>query len=161
MTEHYVPHFSHKDWIDHQHRVQAGGEDGLNSRFHQLEAEFAGLAENQINPIIDELGVSTRHLTLVPVLNRYTEDGSERPPWQQAVDMVEKPELADQAHGFMNVTLPDGVAVKYLLMTGSNLSGTGTLRVSFKSREINNREDTETLLTAEKLGTPAPPQGAR
>ncbi|MFF8605516.1 hypothetical protein ACF06X_06220 [Streptomyces sp. NPDC015346] len=159
MTERYVPKFSHKDWIDHQHRVQAGGEEGLNSRFHQLEDEFAGLARNQINPIIEALGVSTRHLTLVPVLNRYTENGSERPPWLQAVDMVEKPNLAEEAHGFMNVTLPDGVIVKSLLVTGSNLSSTGTLTVALKSREINNREDTDVLLTSKTLGTPARPEG--
>ncbi|NML51606.1 hypothetical protein HHL19_21785 [Streptomyces sp. R302] len=151
MPDHYVPKFSHKDWIDHQHRVQAGGEDGLNSRFHQLEAEFAGLAQNQINPIIEELGgaVQTRHLTLAPAL--FPDEDS--PVWIQGVDMVEKPLLAAEAHGFMSIVLPDGVRVKSLLVTGNKSAG--TLTVALKRRPIGNEGvGAEPLVTTNVLQTP-------
>ncbi|MFJ8596587.1 hypothetical protein [Streptomyces sp. NPDC093598] len=152
MIEPYVPTFSHKDWIDHQHRVQAGGEDGLNSRFHRLEDEFAGLARNQINPIIQELGGSTtQHLTLVPAL--LPDKG--RPAWTQNVDMVEKPTAPAEAHGFMNIVLPDGVRVKSLLVTGNKSAG--TLTVALKRRQIRNEEGSQTLVAADALGTPVEP----
>ncbi|APE25816.1 MULTISPECIES: hypothetical protein [Streptomyces] len=158
MTERYVPQFSHKDWIDNQDRVQAGGENGLNSRFHQLEAEFLGLAENQINPMLDVLGTPTRHLTLVPALHSYAKDGIAVPGWEQAVDMVAKPANVAEAHGFMNIVLPDGVQVRSLLVTGSNQSSTGTLTVSLDGREIgNNDAGTKRFVSSTKLGIPAPP----
>ncbi|MEU4077857.1 hypothetical protein DEJ45_01190 [Streptomyces venezuelae] len=158
MIERYVPQFSHKDWIDNQDRVQAGGENGLNSRFHQLEAEFLGLAENQINPMLDVLGASTRHLTLIPALHSYTEDGNAIPGWVQAVDMVAKPPNVAEAHGFMNVVLPDGVQVLSLLVTGSNQSSTGTLAVSLKGRKIDNTGGgAKTFVSSTKFDMPAQP----
>ncbi|MGW6534743.1 hypothetical protein ACWGBV_00705 [Streptomyces sp. NPDC055051] len=156
MPERYVPKFSHKDWIDHQHRVQAGGEDGLNSRFHQLETEFADLARNQINPIIEALGgaAETRHLTLVPAL---FPDG-DKPAWTQGVDMVEKADPAAEAHGFMNIVLPDGVRVKSLLATGNKSAG--TLTVTLKRRQIGNEGiGAESLVSSNVLGTAVNAQG--
>ncbi|MFD4370663.1 hypothetical protein [Streptomyces sp. NPDC058486] len=158
MIERYVPKFSHKDWIDHQDRVQAGGKDGLNSRFHRLEEEFAGLADNQINRILDVLGAPTRHLTLVPALIRYTDAEAEVPPWAQSVDSVEKPDGETEAHGVMNVLLPDGVFVRSLLVTGDNQSSTGTLTVTLKSRKIDNTGGgAKALITSTALDIPAVP----
>ncbi|WP_306326773.1 hypothetical protein [Streptomyces venezuelae] len=158
MIERYVPQFSHKDWIDNQDRVQAGGENGLNSRFHQLEAEFLGLAENHVNPMLEVLGAATRHLTLVPALHSYTKDGAAVPGWVQAVDMVEKPTNVAEAHGFMNVVLPDGVQVRSLLVTGSNQSSTGTLTVSLTGRKIDNTGGgAKMFVSSTKLDTPAVP----
>ncbi|WP_030760491.1 hypothetical protein [Streptomyces griseus] len=158
MIERYKPQFAHKDWIDNQDRVQAGGADGLNNRFHLLEAEFEGLAEHQINPILDVLGAPTRRLTLVPALHRYTDSGSEVPPWAQAVDMVEKPANAAEAHGFMNVALPDGALVQSLFVTGANQSATGTLTVSLKARRIDNAGGAKALLGTTKLDFVARPE---
>lgn len=158
MTERYVPQFSHKDWIDNQDRVQAGGENGLNSRFHLLEAEFLGLAENQINPMLKVLGAPTRHLTLVPALHSYTKDGNAVPGWLQAIDMVQKPDGVAQAHGFMNVVLPDGVQVRSLLVTGSNQSSTGTLTVSLNGRKIDNTGGgAKTFVSSTRFDIPAVP----
>ncbi|WP_426367441.1 hypothetical protein [Streptomyces sp. E-08] len=159
MIEHYKPQFTHKDWIDNQDRVQAGGEDGLNRRFHLLEEEFAGLAENQINPIIESLGTPTRHLTLTPALVSYSDAGAEVPPWSQHIDTVEKPTDATEAHGFMNVVLPDGALVRSLLVTGSNLSSTGTLRVALVGVDITIGGGTGFLVESTSLGTPAGPPG--
>ncbi|MFD8208794.1 hypothetical protein ACFV2S_20665 [Streptomyces sp. NPDC059695] len=158
MIETYKPQFTHKDWIDNQDRVQAGGEDGLNRRFHLLEAEFAGLAEKQINPIIASLGTPTSHLTLTPALVSYTDAGTEVPPWSQRIDTVAKPTGAQQAHGFMNVVLPDGALVQSLLVTGSNLSGTGTLRVALVGVDIRIGGGTGFLVESTTLGTPVEPQ---
>ncbi|MFC9386763.1 hypothetical protein DEJ44_34230 [Streptomyces venezuelae] len=152
MIEPYVPQFSHKDWIDNQDRVQAGGENGLNSRFHLLEAEFLGLANNQINPMLEVLGAPTRHLTLIPALHSYSDAQVAQPAWVQAIDMVEKPNDMDAAHGFMNVTLQDGVLVRSLFVTGSNQSSTGTLTVALKGRRIDNSgSGTEVLIESTEL----------
>lgn len=64
----YVPKFSHSDWIDNEDRVQAGGENGFNIRFHKLEAEFAALAMNHLNPLIVSLSNSETCLSLIPIL---------------------------------------------------------------------------------------------
>ncbi|WP_393062898.1 hypothetical protein [Streptomyces sp. LN549] len=155
MIELYRPQFSHKDWIDNRDRVQAGGEDGLNQRFHLLEDEFAGLAQNQINKIIEALGAPTSFLTLTPALVRYTDAGTERTAWSQAIDMVEKLDGKTEAHGFMNVVLPEGAFVRSLLVTGTNVSSTGTLKVSLVSRDIKNSAGgTNVLVESTNLGTP-------
>ncbi|MFE9859069.1 hypothetical protein [Streptomyces sp. NPDC005780] len=161
MVDIYVPKFIHKDWIDNQDRVQAGGDEGLNNRFHRLEDEFAGLANNQINPIIRGLAKPVMHLTLVPVLTPYPDPdagGDLMPTWDQALDMVEKPEDATEAHGFMNVVLPDGVKVTSLLMTGIRESPAGSVTAVLKRREIRNNDDgAEPVLTADALDTPGLP----
>ncbi|WP_435971999.1 hypothetical protein [Streptomyces sp. Qhu_M48] len=159
MIEIYRPQFTHKDWIDNQDRVQAGGEEGLNHRFHRLEEEFAGLARNQINPMLAVLGTATRHLTLVPALIGYTDAEVEVPAWAQAVDMVEKPAGEEEAHGFMNVLLPDGVRVRSLLMTGANLSNEGTLTVALKGRKIDNGDVAKTLVSTTTLDVAVEPEG--
>ncbi|WP_395358477.1 hypothetical protein ACHGLA_01670 [Streptomyces sp. YH02] len=161
MIKPYDPQFSHKDWIDNQDRVKAGGADGLNSRFHLLEDEFAGLAKNQINPMLDALGTSTRHLTLVPALISYTDvGGAEMPAWAQQVDMVDLPNDSRDAHGFMSVVLPDGALVQSLLVTGENQSDEGTLTVALVGRRIDNLgAGPETLVSSTKLNIAAIPQG--
>ncbi|MFJ3765959.1 hypothetical protein ACIPQJ_01655 [Streptomyces sp. NPDC090082] len=163
MVELYEPRFQHKDWIDNQDRVQAGGDNGLNDRFHRLEDEFSGLARNQINPIIRNLTKPVMHLTLVPVLTPSPDPnagGAPRPAWSQAADMVEKPSGQTEAHGFMSIVLPDGVKVTSLLMTGRiPNSSQAAVRAVLKSREINNSGGSVTLLTASKLGEAAPSQG--
>ncbi|UZJ33140.1 hypothetical protein [Streptomyces endophytica] len=63
----YAPKFSHTDWIDNEDRVQAGGENGFNIRFHNLESEFASLA-SVLNPLIGALAKQETCLSLVPIL---------------------------------------------------------------------------------------------
>jgi hypothetical protein len=163
MIKRYELQFGHKDWIDNQDRVQAGGEDGLNDRFHRLEAEFAGLADNQINPIIEALAKRPTHLTLIPALIPYRKPGANatEPAWNQNVDGVEKPQTIGEAHGFMNVVLPDGAQVTSLLMTGLKPpSATGTLRTVLKARHFANEgAGSVDLITAEQLGVAAAPTG--
>ena len=36
----YIRSFSHVDWIDNEDVVQAGGENGFNKKFRELEAEL-------------------------------------------------------------------------------------------------------------------------
>ena len=54
----YIPGFQHQDWIDNVDRVQAGGDNGFNLRFHALEAEFNRLAGviTQLNAALQALG---------------------------------------------------------------------------------------------------------
>src|SRR5436189_142315 len=53
----YTRTFQHPDWVDNVDRVQAGGPNGFNNRFHALEAEFDKLHDviHQINTTIDTL----------------------------------------------------------------------------------------------------------
>ncbi|WP_199881993.1 hypothetical protein [Streptomyces sp. CB03911] len=157
MIHPYEPQFAHKDWIDNQDRVQAGGANGINLRFHQLEQEFAALAHEQINPIIKELARPEQHLTLVPALTAYKTETGPQPPWDQFVDMVAKPAVRREAHGFMNVALPDGAVVKKLLVTGNVHSSGGKLAVTLWSHDIVNGDEAKSLVTASVTGTQVDP----
>ncbi|MFJ7073468.1 hypothetical protein [Streptomyces sp. NPDC098781] len=129
MTTPYVPNFSHVDWIDNQDRVQAGGTNGFNARFHDLTAEFASLAD-VINPWIEALSPSESFLTLMPVLAPRrlplgapgTEGG-----WELVGDLAQKPEGPREAHGIMNVALPEGAEIKSLRVLGEEGTRTGAL----------------------------------
>lgn len=46
----YVPQFQHQDWMDNVDVVQAGGENGFNIRFHNLQDEFS-----RIKTVMDNL----------------------------------------------------------------------------------------------------------
>src|SRR2546430_2771114 len=53
----YNRNFSHDDWIDNEDVVQAGGERGLNQKFHGLEAEFDAISGTvgQLNTAIKRI----------------------------------------------------------------------------------------------------------
>ncbi|MFD6916882.1 hypothetical protein [Streptomyces virginiae] len=158
MIEHYKPQFAHKDWIDNQDRVQAGGTNGINDRFHQLEKEFARLADNHVNPLIDGLG-TTRYVSLIPALTAYEINGVKM-PWTQGVDQVEKPSGTAAANGFMSISLPDNATVTSLKVTGDNASTNGVLTVALKGRQIANEgEGAVTLIETDEIGTAARPLG--
>lgn len=40
----YTPGFKHANWTDGESVVQAGGPDGFNGRFHDIEDEFSSIA---------------------------------------------------------------------------------------------------------------------
>jgi hypothetical protein len=44
MAISYTRTFSHTDWVDNVDRVQAGGDNGFNGRFHSIEAEFDAIS---------------------------------------------------------------------------------------------------------------------
>ncbi|WEO99767.1 hypothetical protein A6P39_040185 [Streptomyces sp. FXJ1.172] len=159
---HYIPKFAHTDWIDNVDRVQAGGDNGFNARFHNVAAEFATLAQDHINPLVDALSRPQANLTLAPILTPLvTQSGDTQPPWLQGPDGARKPSdgQSQEAHGLMNVSLPDGATIQSMLVTGNQPSG--TVHVILRRRDINNAQGSEPIIDAAKLNQasqpPSPP----
>jgi hypothetical protein len=156
----YTPSFSHTDWIDNRDRVQAGGDNGFNARFHDLEAEFALLAAH-LNPLVDALSKPLVKLTLAPMLMAYVNQGETAPrqPWVQGIDHVRKASSQQEAHGTMGLNLPAGARIQSLLVTGSQPSG--TLTIVLQRHRFDNTASSEQVVTASQLGQPfSPPAGS-
>lgn len=132
--------FTHREWVDNVDRVQAGGDNGFNDRFHALEAEFELLSGviHQVDAAIGSLGqVVTAPVTvgLTPVLQPYRTAN----PWSPVVwsraqagtpfgTFVEKAGGApsDQAWGVLPLSLPNGVKLTALKVLGE-IAGSGTM----------------------------------
>ena len=71
MTVSYTPSFTHPDWVDNQDRVQAGGGNGFNVRFHGIEAEPAALqlVVQSINDALTALSTKPRGSSLLRLGN--------------------------------------------------------------------------------------------
>ncbi|KIQ66474.1 hypothetical protein TR51_02440 [Kitasatospora griseola] len=80
MINEYHPLFTHQDWIDNEDRVQAGGEKGLNIRFHNLEAEFRTIADDHVNPVIDKIAEQRGRFLHPTVFDQPAERGIGVPP---------------------------------------------------------------------------------
>ncbi|MGX4735530.1 hypothetical protein [Kitasatospora griseola] len=117
MINEYHPLFTHQDWIDNEDRVQAGGEKGLNIRFHNLEAEFRTIADDHLNPVIDKIAGKQTVLSLVPVLA--PNGATSATAWVLNNDFAQKPDTVAEAHGIMSVVLPDGAAIVSMTVFGS------------------------------------------
>jgi hypothetical protein len=161
----YTPKFTHREWVDNVDRVQAGGENGFNDRFHALEAEFEFLSDivGQINTAIGSLGqVVAAPVTvgLTPLLEPF----ANRSPWSPVVwsrvlagqplgTFVEKPTANDQAWGVMPLSLPNGVKLKTLKVLG-DLAGTGTVQTELVRELRVPPFDRTTLVTITGFSTP-------
>ncbi|MEU0740855.1 hypothetical protein [Streptomyces sp. NPDC006134] len=150
MASSYVPKFAHTDWIDNKDRVQAGGKDGFNARFHDLAAEFASLAD-VINPLIEALSPAESFLTLMPILapRRPILDASgTEAGWKLIGDGAEKPAGQREAHGIMNVTLPEGAEIKSLKILGEEGTATSALPTVRLRRRALDGDVSEDLVVA-------------
>ncbi|MGW4895339.1 hypothetical protein ACWEQL_24170 [Kitasatospora sp. NPDC004240] len=162
MTDEYVPKFSHTDWIDNEDRVQAGGEKGINIRFHNLEDEFKTLADQHLNPLIRSMVRKESFLSLVPILTptRVPASGTAPPPtpWVILTDQAQKVADATEAHGVMNVVLPEGVELRSLLVLGTKPpNDTGTLTVTLRQKDFTGAgADDIVRVTALNASTPVP-----
>jgi len=152
----YTPSFSHTDWIDNRDRVQAGGDNGFNARFHALEAEFALLAAH-LNPLVEAFSKPLVKLTFAPILMPYTNQGESaaKQPWVQGLDDVRKAPNQQEAHGTMGLNLPAGAHIQSLLVTGSRPSG--TLTIILRRHRFDNTESSQAVITADQLGQPSSP----
>ncbi|MGW6915285.1 hypothetical protein ACWGB8_15925 [Kitasatospora sp. NPDC054939] len=162
MTDEYVPKFSHTDWIDNEDRVQAGGEKGINIRFHNLEDEFKTLADGHLNPLIRSLAPQESFLSLVPTLTptRVPASGAAPPPtpWVVATDQAQKVADATEAHGIMNVVLPEGVELRSLLVLGTRPpNDTGLITVTLRRKDFSGAGAEDLVrVTALNASTPVP-----
>jgi len=159
MIPPYAPKFTHTDWIDNEDRVQAGGENGFNLRFHKLEAEFATLADEHLNPLIQSLARADSFLSLVPILTptRVPDTGTQPPlPWLVGTDVAQKAPGAAEAHGIMNVVLPEGVELKSFQVFGTKPNDGSTITVTLRRKDFSGA-GAEDLCRVTVLNTPANP----
>lgn len=64
MTISYTRSFSHNDWTDRVNRVEAGGENGFNGRFHGIEAELDTIS-GVVKKVDDQLTGQSGDITVL------------------------------------------------------------------------------------------------
>src|SRR5436853_4306231 len=122
--------FTHHEWLDNVSRVQAGGDDGFNVRFHSLEGEFDAISRVvvQISQALDQLSATPPaqevRATFTPTL--IATSGA---PWAHGVGFAQKPANATSATGMMSMTLPNGARIRQFRAAGQN-GGAGNLRIA-------------------------------
>ncbi len=126
MTVSYTPSFTHTDWVDNQDRVQAGGGNGFNVRFHGIEAEFAAL-QLVVQSISDALTALSTKPPPQPQTTAFTPNlvpTSNLPNQQwQHQDGGAFARGQATAAGMMDVQLPSGSTVNSLRLIGNKGSG--------------------------------------
>jgi hypothetical protein len=135
----YEPKFQHEDWIDNIHRVQAGGDNGINIRFHRLEIEFQAIAVvvKNFSDTIDLINAALANLTVKPLPQDLTASFAPAllpttgTPWTAAIGRIEKTSGQTGAHGWMGISLPDKAVLNSMTVLGKN-SGAGILSIGLK-----------------------------
>lgn len=144
MAVNFTPTFTHQPWVDNRDRVQAGGPNGFNIRFAQLQSDLQTLSGvvTTIDTTLDELAqepaAQARVISIPPLLTPTASD----PSWQlDRAGYAVKPGPQISLSGIAPLVVPNGVQLSRLRASGQN-SGSGRLRV--------------TLMRARLLGPPAP-----
>jgi len=152
----YTRTFAHREWIDNVDRVQAGGDNGFNARFHGLETEFDGIATvvGEIAAAIASLSTAptptTRRLSLVPTLV-----ATAATRWDHAPGNAVKPAGATAAHGMMAVAFPQAAKLQGLRTIGVN-NGVGNLRVALFRQALDPTAAPDRIVQATQLDTNTP-----
>jgi hypothetical protein len=126
--------------------VKAGGEDGFNVHFHDIEDEFKKLADvvKAISDRMDKLAekpvAKPVAKTLSPVLATVGAAG-----WEQALGEARKPGGATAASGTMSLDLPDGVTIQSLRAIGEN-SGAGALSIVLRRQKLDPSAASEPIV---------------
>lgn len=145
MSINYNPQFQHQDWVDNVDRVQAGGPNGFNGRFHSLEAEFqtisqvVGLIAAALNALGTKPPPAPVRITLTPTLVATAALG-----WLFNVNGTATKQAGQtSAHGMMSVQLPAGATVQTFRATGRNSDaaqqnpGPGNLRLVLSRQSVD------------------------
>jgi len=152
MTISYTRTFSHTDWVDNVDRVQAGGDNGFNGRFHSLEAEFdtiSGVVSQVSTQFGDEatqitelqqqvsaLGIAVaRAVSVTPVLTAAGPTG-----WDTSSPGIARkpPSPATSAYGAVAVTLPAGAQITAFRALGND-TGAGTIRLDLMRQALTGQ----------------------
>jgi hypothetical protein len=113
--------------VDNVDRVQAGGDNGFNLRFHALEAEFGRLHDvvTVLNTALDALGqkppAQPVNTSLAPVISNTQGTG-----WASLQGVAIKAAGQTSAHGMMPINLPNGSTIQSFRATGRNAGGANT-----------------------------------
>jgi hypothetical protein len=117
MAISYTPQFSHKDWIDFVDSVQAGGTNGINIRFHGIEAEFATISSviaqiAQIAQVPAPVTVGFAPLML-PTNPDAPNSGWSQISWVGGIPHAKVPDAnsGGKADGVLPLTLPEGATI--------------------------------------------------
>lgn len=95
-----------------------------------------------------------RTLTFIPAL---VPAGGGGRAWNQGIGYVDKPSGADNANGWMQITLPDGALLKTLTTVGSKQGNVGELSVQLARAALNST----TLTTLASMQLDAEPNSFR
>jgi hypothetical protein len=148
MAISYTRSFSHDDWIDRVTRVEAGGENGFNGRFHGIEADLDTIS-GVVKKVDDELTSHSGQITalqqqvsslggivrapvtlgLTPLMQPFNPDATNAawsPIYWSTVQLgtpngsfVKVPAAnAGNADGVLPLTLPEGVTLLNLTVLG-------------------------------------------
>jgi hypothetical protein len=144
MAVRFTPTFTHTPWVDNRDRVQAGGPNGFNIRFAQLQSDLQTLAGvvTTIDTTLDELAqapaAQARVISIPPMFS----PTAGNPSWQlDRAGYAVKPGPQVSLTGIAPLVVPNGVQLSRLRASGQN-SGAGRLRVD--------------LMRARLLGAPGP-----
>jgi hypothetical protein len=154
MAIQYDPAFTFTDWIDNQSRVKAGGDDGFNRRFHDIEDEFHTISDTvgDIKDAIDALAqtptptlvLSTLTPTLVPVGD---------PPWDHVTGAATKRANLTAATGMLGLVLPHGSTLRSMRVVGRN-TGAGVISITLRRSGIAAGSASEVISSATGAVTP-------
>ncbi len=143
----YTPAFQHEDWIDNVDRVQAGGDNGFNLRFHALESEFSQLSAliAQIDAALTALGQAPPPRILrssfTPNLVATGASG-----WSHGPGFAQKQANVTSAQGMMSIDLPHGVNLRSFRATGRNVSRGSSLRITLHRQGVDAAAVTSDIL---------------
>ncbi|WP_428338696.1 hypothetical protein [Mycobacterium sp.] len=144
MTISYTRTFAHTDWVDNVDRVQAGGDNGFNGRFHSVEAEFdvvsgvfnqVGTQLGTLEQQVSALGTGiARTVSIAPVLAAAGPTG-----WDtSSPGVARKPSTATSAHGAVAVALPAGAQITAFRALGNN-AGTGSILLDLMGQGLDGQ----------------------
>jgi hypothetical protein len=139
FTIDFTPTFAHTDWVDNVDRVEAGGDNGFNQRFHALEDNLETISttfddvESALNTLGTPPGAVTRFSTLAPAFVP-----TSNAAWSFRDGFAEKPGGATQASGQAAFPLPHGQTITGFRAVGQNNSTTASLRLTLFRRPLAN-----------------------
>jgi hypothetical protein len=129
--------FSHTDWVDNVDRVEAGGDNGFNGRFHSLESDLDtisntfGDVQTALNTLGTPPGAQTSFTTLTPAFVATAQTA-----WSFRDGFAEKPGGATSANGQSPIALPHNQQITLFRVVGQNTSASGVLRIGLYRRTL-------------------------
>ena len=151
--------FTHNNWVDNVDRVEAGGDNGFNGRFHALEADFDAIStqftavETALNTLGAPPATQTRFSTAAPAFVP-----TSATPWSFRDGSAEKPGGATAAAGQMTFPLPHGQRITAFRAVGVSTSAGASLRVTLFRRPLTDPSATpEIVARVTSLTAPTAP----
>jgi hypothetical protein len=135
------------EYVDDQDRVRVDGPKGFNTRFDAIQSDLAQLSTvvAAIGTELDQLEATpppTTHRLTLP-LRLLPDSGFS--PWVTGPNGEAEAQLDTDAHGVMNVTLPDGAVLLSMRVVGESVGP--TIKITLIRAEFNAPFSVNTLAT--------------